>query len=244
MTRPYRVLLFDLFGTVALFSAAPGAARGSFEWLRDAVAAQRPAVAFDDFTRALIEVSSALAAERVREHREVPSRERFRRALHAVQPGDAATDPQQHVESAEALSLTHMAHLAAQTHVPPEHVALLRELAHRYRLGLVSNFDHAPTARAILDRSGLWDVFAAVLISDEFGRRKPHPAIFAAALERLGAAASEALFVGDSPADDIVGAQAVGLDVAWINRHGEAPPDPPPTYTVRELTELRTVLAR
>jgi HAD superfamily hydrolase (TIGR01549 family) len=242
VTRLYRVVLLDLFGTVVHFvTPPPGAARGTFDWLRAPLDAQRPGVAFDDFRRALLEVSAELLAARAPHHREVPSRERFRRALARA---DAGTDPASPASTAaaEALSLAHMAHLAAQTEMPAAHVDLLHGLAQRYRVGLVSNFDHAPTARAVLLRHGVADCFHATVISDDFGRRKPHPAIFHAALERLGAQPDDALYVGDTAAEDVVGAQAAGVDVAWLNRHGEAPPDPPPTYTLRALTELRRVL--
>jgi hypothetical protein len=33
------------------------------------------------------------------------------------------------------------------------------------------------------------------------------------------------------------------MDVAWINRDGAAPPDPAPTYALRELAALRGVLS-
>jgi putative hydrolase of the HAD superfamily len=235
VTRAYRVLLFDLFGTVVHFvPPPPGAARGTFEWLRAPLAEHQPAVPFEEFRLALVEVSRELVGERATEHREVPSRERFRRVLGRF----AAADP----AAAEALSLAHMAHLAAQTTMPAAHGDLLRELSARYRLGLVSNFDHAPTARAILARCGVQHCFDVTLISDDFGRRKPHPSIFREALTRLTAAPADALYVGDTPADDIVGARAAGLDVAWINRLGDDPPDPGPTYTLRDLTELRGVL--
>jgi putative hydrolase of the HAD superfamily len=242
VTRAYRVVLLDLFGTVVHFVAPPsGAARATFDWLREPLGTHRPGVAFDDFRRALLEVSAELLAARALDHCEVPSRERFRRALAHVDAGAVRASPSC-ADAAEALSLAHMEHLAAQTEMPPAHGELLRELAQRYRVGLVSNFDHAPTARAILLRHGVSDCFHATLISDDFGRRKPHPAIFHAALDRLGAAPQDAIYVGDTAADDVVGAQAAGVDVAWLNRRGEAPPDPPPTYTLRELTELRRLL--
>jgi HAD superfamily hydrolase (TIGR01549 family) len=236
VTRAYRVVLFDLFGTVVHFVAPPpGAPRGTYDWLRAPLAERRPAIPFEDFRRALLEVSAAISAERSPEHREIPSRERFRRALARCEPTpDAAT--------AEALSLAHMAHLAAQTAMPEAHLPLLRALAGRYRLGLVSNFDHAPTAQAILARHGAHRCFDVTLISDDFGRRKPHPSIFHEALTRLGAASDEALYVGDSAADDVAGAQGVGVDVAWINRDDGPRPDPPPTHRLRNLTDLRAIL--
>ncbi len=236
MTRSYCVVLFDLFGTVVHFvPPPPGAGRATFECLRAPLVQHRPAIPFDEFTRTLVEISAAIGAGRAPEYREVPSRERFRRVLVRF---DAGADD----AAAEALSLAHMAHLAAQTDMPAAHVDLLHALARRYRLGLVSNFDHAPTAQAILARHGVHRCFDVTLISEDFGRRKPHPAIFQAALNHLGVAPAEALYVGDTPADDIVGAQAVGLDVAWVNRLGDDPPEPPPTYELRTLPELRSVL--
>jgi len=241
VTRPYRVVLFDLFGTVARFVPPPSPPRGTFEWLRAPYAEHVPSRDFKAFSQALLEVSAALTAERALDHRELPSRERFRRALAQVDAVASAVETRLH-EVAEALSLAHMAHLASLTDVPPAHVDLLNDLARRYRLGLVSNFDHAPTARSILERHGVQGCFDVTLISDEFGRRKPHPSIFQAALDGLSAASDEALFVGDTPADDVGGAQAVGIDVAWLNRHGADPCAPAPTYTLRDLTDLRRLL--
>ncbi len=235
MNRRYRVVLFDLFGTVVHFVPPPGA-RGTLEWLRGPLARYGPAIPFDEFRTAVVEVSKAIAAERDEEHREVSSPERFRRVLARF---GAAADP----AAAEDLSRAHMAHLADRTEMPAHHGDLLRDAGAHYRLGLVSNFDHAPTAHAILARHGVDTCFAVTLISESFGRRKPHPAIFRAALDHFGAAPAEALYVGDTPADDIVGARATGMDVAWINRDGAALPDPTPTYTLRELAEIRRVLA-
>ena len=233
--RAYRVVLFDLFGTVVHFPAPSGAPRATFDWLRAPLAQQWPAIEFEEFRRALLEVSKAVGAERALEHREIPSRERFRRALARF---DATVD----AAAAERLAVSHMAHLAARTAMPAAHAELLGDAARRYRLGLVSNFDHAPTARAILARYGVDRCFNVTLISDDFGRCKPHPSIFLEALTRLAATPAEALYVGDTPADDIVGARGAGLDVAWINRDGVEVPEPAPTYTLHELAELRQVL--
>jgi FMN phosphatase YigB (HAD superfamily) len=81
-------------------------------------------------------------------------------------------------------------------------------------------------------------------VSDEHGWRKPHPRIFYDALAVLGAKPEGALFVGDSPQDDITGAKAVGMDVAWVNAQGAVLPDgaPAPDYTISALPELRKLL--
>jgi FMN phosphatase YigB (HAD superfamily) len=64
------------------------------------------------------------------------------------------------------------------------------------------------------------------LSSAAFGRTKPHPTIFRAVLERLDVASGDAAMVGDSLEDDIEGAQAAGIQRAFLvdreNRFPEA----------------------
>ncbi|HET7842406.1 MAG TPA: HAD-IA family hydrolase, partial [Terriglobia bacterium] len=50
------------------------------------------------------------------------------------------------------------------------------------------------------------------------GVEKPHPEIFQLALGRAGVAASEAVFVGDTNATDVGGAQLAGLTGVLIDR--------------------------
>ena len=63
-----------------------------------------------------------------------------------------------------------------------------------------------------------------LMASEEAGVSKPDPAIFALALGRLGCSADEAVMVGDSWENDIVGAQRAGIRAVWFNPRGEAPP--------------------
>jgi len=64
----------------------------------------------------------------------------------------------------------------------------------------------------------------AALGSGAFGRTKPHPAIFEEVLQRLGVGAADAAMVGDSPEDDIEGARAAGIEVAFLlDREGRYP---------------------
>jgi HAD superfamily hydrolase (TIGR01662 family) len=93
-------------------------------------------------------------------------------------------------------------------------LAALRE--HGLRIGLVSNGqrDLDEFAR----HHGL-DVDVCVG-SLAHGRVKPHRSIFEAALTALGAAPAEAAMVGDSYADDIEGARALGLRAILVDRDG------------------------
>jgi len=241
-----RVLLLDLFGTVVHFApqvptveVAGTPWRTTMGWLQATAEDALPEVAFADLLGALMHVTQEITRTRAPEYHEIPSRERFRRALAHLD-----VDPQTAPAVAERLSLAHMQHLASMTVLPDGHLDTMRQLAAQRPLALVSNFDHGPTARRVLAAHGVGDFFSAIVISEEFGRRKPHPTIFAAALDALGADPTEAWYVGDSVADDIVGAHNAGLPVVWIN--AEERPLPAgvaaPTHVIRRLPDLAALL--
>jgi putative hydrolase of the HAD superfamily len=84
------------------------------------------------------------------------------------------------------------------------------------------------------------------VISGEIGVAKPDQKIFRYALERAGVSPEEALYVGDSPVYDIVGAKGVGMMMAWVNR-AKTPLenlDPEPDYTMNDLRELLEIESR
>jgi HAD superfamily hydrolase (TIGR01509 family) len=62
-----------------------------------------------------------------------------------------------------------------------------------------------------LEAAGLADAFDLTVDSHLVGCRKPDPAIFRLALERLGVEADTAAFVGDSYAHDALAARAAGM---------------------------------
>src|SRR5262249_15997954 len=147
-------------------------------------------------------------------------------------------------EALPLLLATPMRELSKAVVFPEHHGELLRALRRRHRLAVVSNFDYTPTARHVLEREGIVDLFDSVVISDEVGWRKPKPVIFERALQRLGITPVEALFVGDRADIDVAGARAVGMPSAWINREGAALPEgmAPPEFEIRDLAELEGIL--
>jgi FMN phosphatase YigB (HAD superfamily) len=243
----YRTLLFDLFRTVVLLHPAAPTMRVTQPSWRPAMQALRapmeealPGVPFDAFLDALVAVTGDIVRQRPPEYYEVPVRERYRRALVRVGLEGPVAEAM-----ADRFSMLQMHHLLIHSEVPAAHRTLLHQLTARYRLGLISNFDHAPTVQQVLSWHGIAEVFAVILISDDFGRRKPHPEIFREALRRLGMTAAEALYIGDSFAEDICGPAAVGIDTAWINPGAAvAPADgPQPRYIFSTLAELGALLA-
>jgi putative hydrolase of the HAD superfamily len=91
--------------------------------------------------------------------------------------------------------------------------ALLDSLRERgLKTGLVSNaFDPGWLLHNDLERMGLAERLDVAVFSSEVGMRKPHEAIFAAALDPLGAAPGRTLFVGDRRYEDIRGAKEMGM---------------------------------
>jgi putative hydrolase of the HAD superfamily len=103
----------------------------------------------------------------------------------------------------------------------PEALGRLR--AAGARLAVVSNWD--VSLHDVLERTQLRPLVDAVVISAELGAAKPDPAIFRAALDRLGASAADAMHVGDSVEHDVEGARAAGLQAVLVARNGVQPPD-------------------
>jgi putative hydrolase of the HAD superfamily len=97
--------------------------------------------------------------------------------------------------------------LGAQTH------ALLDSLRERgLRVGLVSNaFDPGWLLREDLARMGIAERLDVAVFSSEIGKRKPHPAIFEAALGSLAVEPKHALFVGDRLYEDVRGSKELGM---------------------------------
>jgi putative hydrolase of the HAD superfamily len=118
--------------------------------------------------------------------------------------------------------------LAASTH------ALLEALRARgLKLALVSNtVSPLWLMDPVLERMGLVRRMDAIVLSSEVGKRKPHPAIFERALDELGVAPADALFVGDRLEADVLGASRVGMKTVqalWF-RADDAPVAVEPDY--------------
>ncbi len=116
----------------------------------------------------------------------------------------------------------------------------LDRIAERYAIAVISNADGR--IDAVLDRCGICDCFASITDSGNVGHEKPHPAIFAAALQQMKADPAESLYVGDVYSVDYVGARNAGMDavlfdVAGAYRGGEFP-------RVESLAELEGWLAK
>ena len=86
------------------------------------------------------------------------------------------------------------------------------------KLGLITN-GSVRMQSAKLKCLAISPAFDTILISSLEGVSKPDPEIFRRALERLGASAERAVFVGDHPEVDVAGARRAGLKAVWRRDH-------------------------
>ncbi|HZP43286.1 MAG TPA: HAD-IA family hydrolase [Candidatus Binatia bacterium] len=115
--------------------------------------------------------------------------------------------------------------------------ALAALRARGLRLAIVSNFD--TRLLRLVDGLGLARLVDDVVPSTQAGAAKPDPAIFRAALARLGARPAAALHVGDHAAVDVAGARAAGMHAALLARGAEAgTPGVPRLASLAELPAL------
>lgn len=72
---------------------------------------------------------------------------------------------------------------------------------------------------------GVRHLFDELVISEAAGVNKPDPAIFELALRAAGVTANEAVMLGDSWENDVLGAIGSGIAAAWLDRTGMGVPD-------------------
>lgn len=95
----------------------------------------------------------------------------------------------------------------------PDALPTLHQLRRRgIRLAVCSNSPYPGVhIAAQLRHLGVEELFDAVVVSADVGRRKPAPEIYRAALDRLGIEAPQALFVGDQVPEDYDGPRRLGM---------------------------------
>jgi len=94
---------------------------------------------------------------------------------------------------------------------------LVKQTRAQCKVALISNFTYAPVIYKSLRKVGLSEFFNVVVVSEEVGWRKPSPQIFQYALKKLQVQSNEAVYIGDSPNEDIWGARQVGLKTVFIS---------------------------
>ena len=115
---------------------------------------------------------------------------------------------------------------------------LLKRLASRYRLGVVSNF--YGNLEAVCVDTGIRPHLGVAIDSVAVGFEKPDPRIFQAALDALETSADRAVFIGDSLPRDMEGARRLGMPHIWLAPGAQAAccPADPVIANVAQLLEM------
>ncbi len=115
------------------------------------------------------------------------------------------------------------------------------------KIGLISNVCSRRLVPANLEVYGIRSYFNPVVLSSEYGRRKPDPAIFHHAASLASVPAGSAVYIGDRVARDISGARRAGFRLAIQVRHDfvqeEDDLDPQPDRNIASLEEFPAILA-
>jgi FMN phosphatase YigB (HAD superfamily) len=77
-----------------------------------------------------------------------------------------------------------------------------------------------------------------VVVSGEVGIGKPDPAVFAYAIDRLGASPRDTVMVGDSWERDVLGALGAGLSAVWVSGGRSVPEELAEVTVIDNVGEL------
>ncbi len=100
--------------------------------------------------------------------------------------------------------------------MPGAREALHTLKARGYRLGVISNTTSSTDSPSMLAKENLASLFACILTSTSYGRRKPHPAIFLEAARQAGVSPQHCAYVGNDPTRDLIGARQAGFGQVFI----------------------------
>ena len=125
---------------------------------------------------------------------------------------------------------------------------VLEELG-AYHVGIITNGahdNHTDSQLSKVRHLGLSERIQSLTISGEIGIRKPSVEIFQVACERADVSPKEALFVGDTLENDIVGANRTGMVSVFINRESDLltpkTADERPEYSISNLHNVLSYL--
>lgn len=121
----------------------------------------------------------------------------------------------------------------------PQTREILAGLKMRHRLAVVSD---AQSAYAVpeLQAVGLADYFTPIIVSGDYGYRKPDSRLFQAALTELQVRPEEAIFVGNDRHRDVRGARQVGMKTILFCPNGNpgGSPETEPDYLLYHYGDL------
>ncbi len=234
--RQVKAVFFDVEGT--LWDSA-GCTHHALNVVLPNFVGQLPTDDLDELTRCFNAVLfDQFGREHLRETRPISGRRRFQALLDAYQVRDRGL--------AQKMSsrFDRARRLVMRQFVRRDAFQLLGELAERgiVRGAIVNGIPAAE--RHLVQSLGLDSHLDHLVLAQVEGFQKPDVRIFRRALEIAGCAPQEALYVGDSPLTDVLGASRAGMPTVWFNEGRRVLPRgfPPPDFTISRLRELLSIV--
>lgn len=126
----------------------------------------------------------------------------------------------------------------------PEVLAAIQRMG--LKLGCISNTQSLTQVPQTLDNYGISQYFNPIVLSSQYGRRKPDPSIFFQAARLANLPTSACAYIGDKINRDVLGARKAGFRLALQIRHvyddGEKDEGAVPDAVIHSMTELLPIL--
>lgn len=118
-------------------------------------------------------------------------------------------------------------------------IPTLEALRGKYKLGVIS--DTWPSIVPVLEEFGLPGYFDTLTYSFEVGCFKPDPRMFADALGKMGLPPEQCVFIDDT-AQNLVGAQKLGIQPVQIRKKPGADPCPQGMLSIDKISGILELL--
>ena len=137
------------------------------------------------------------------------------------------------------LAETHRAASRFQLQLYPGVEDTIRQLHMKYHLAIITD-GQAVYAVPELNAVGLSGFFDPIIISGDFGYRKPDERLFTAALAAMKMEPSEVMYVGNDMYRDVYGAQRLGMKAVFFksNQGAQEKEGVKPDYIIYNFPEL------
>lgn len=120
---------------------------------------------------------------------------------------------------------------------------ILEVLKPYYKICVLSNgFEEVQDKK--IKSADLDQYFDEVILSDHIGINKPDARLFQYALDKMKTNTEESIMVGDNWYSDIIGAKNSNIDQIWYNPEKKQAKDFIPTYTIKQLSEIKKILTK
>lgn len=145
------------------------------------------------------------------------------------------------LEYAIILNSEYLADISKRTKIIENAFQTLNYLKKKYLLHIITDgFFEVQVIK--LNNSRLSSFFQHIITAEEIGYLKPNAQLFNYALKITESKKEEAIMIGDSYENDIIGAYNCGIDQIYFNAHNRKNLDIEPTHKVNKLIEILDIL--